>query len=596
MHYTVPSGYKGLRSKLEFKTNSKLAVITGLNGSGKTTFLTYIFEKYSKSENIFFKTQSSKRRERSSYLRNRILRRNYLEEIPTFDQIMDSVYREFERFTRDTQYTHRYEVFSMLFDEGSYLYKDRHMFLNRLCIELSQLDDEDNIKEQLGIPTEKEIDASIIDSLNKKIKSNEFDSQCKQGKLLYDEYKDKKISDNDRQIIEKVKDKIIPNILHKKQKNSKVQDRQSFEKYIHDLVLNFSFSIESIIEKMSQRIYEDVKGKKSDDSKLWENINAELSKYQETYFKYRINPPSLFSSSYEINFQPIDGSNKEIHFDSLSSGEKVVFELLCYYLIANKDSKIDLMILDEFDANLNPALVEIYLDIIRTQFCNKDINVILTTHSPSTVAELKPEELFELSLDNGQQKIVCANDAAGKKEILKKLAPKFVYYSEFGNLEYVLRDHSNTIVFLEGKKDSLNFSESDDCTYVPCDGAGNIESFLKCFNVIPILKNIASHKLIIALFDFDIEGRRQIQHILDDTPTSNDSLAEKITKGRPPYVHWKNNIYLAMLQPPEDRNWNYKDTEYRHQEMKNEGKKGIERQTTMINQIEKEYQEKQAKS
>ena len=54
-------------------------------------------------------------------------------------------------------------------------------------------------------------------------------------------------------------------------------------------------------------------------------------------------------------------SNAEISYSSLSSGEKIIFQLVCYYFIINRYQKIDLLILDEFDANLNPALVEQYI-------------------------------------------------------------------------------------------------------------------------------------------------------------------------------------------------------------------------------------------
>ena len=107
-----------------------------------------------------------------------------------------------------------------------------------------------------------------------------------------------------------------------------------------------------------------------------------------------------------------------------------------------------------FDANLNPSLVDTYLSAVKEQFCDKGIRAILTTHSPSTVVGVKPEELYELSIENGNHTLMCANDKQGMQKILKKLAPKFVYYGELGILGYLAEDIDKEIIILvEGKND-----------------------------------------------------------------------------------------------------------------------------------------------
>ena len=74
-----------------------------------------------------------------------------------------------------------------------------------------------------------------------------------------------------------------------------------------------------------------------------------------------------------------------------------------------------------------------------------------------------------------------AANEKGKKSILKKLAPKFVYYSEFGNLEYVLNSKNDTLVLLEGAKDKANFSEyANEYTFIDCGSSGGINNFLIC--------------------------------------------------------------------------------------------------------------------
>lgn len=217
-------------------------------------------------------------------------------------------------------------------------------------------------------------------------------------------------------------------------KNSSIKDRYSFEAYIYELVSNNSFSVESIVQQLARRIYEDAKANSSrtKTKKLWQELNTELEKYRKRgQFNYEIVAPSIYSSNYEVTFtSPIDG--KEVHFDSLSSGEKIIFELICYYFLSrNNSKKLKIIILDEFDANLNPALAEMYLEVIEEQFCKKDIITLLTTHSPSTVVEVNPKDLFSVSIEKGIQSVECAKDEKGKKAILKKLAPNFAYYGEF---------------------------------------------------------------------------------------------------------------------------------------------------------------------
>jgi len=86
-------------------------------------------------------------------------------------------------------------------------------------------------------------------------------------------------------------------------------------------VSNNSFSIESIVQQLARRIYEDAKANSSrtKTQKLWQELNNELQKYRDKeQFNYEVVAPSIYSSNYEITFtSSMDG--KEVHFDSLSS-------------------------------------------------------------------------------------------------------------------------------------------------------------------------------------------------------------------------------------------------------------------------------------
>lgn len=592
MTFSIPKGYKGIRSDIKLQLNSNLCVITGLNGSGKTTLLKYIYEQHKDKKEIFFKTQKIEYFEDNrSYRRINSGRYRTSYENPSFDDVYQDIIDLFKRNNKDP-YTHHYEIFSMLFDDNSILYEQGYIFLESLSTTtLSEFDYVDNIKHKLGVPTAEEIKKELIKKLNQEIKNNHnFKSPYKVGQTLYNKYKSNLIEPELKLQIDSMQEKTIKELKINYRKNSSIKDRYSFESYIYELVSNNSFSIESIVQQLARRIYEDAKANssKTRTNKLWQELNIELQKYREKgQFNYEVIAPSIYSSHYEITFiSSVDG--KEVHFDSLSSGEKIIFELICYYFLSRNNSKnLKIIILDEFDANLNPALAEMYLDVVKEQFCKKGITTLLTTHSPATVVEVEPKDLFSVSIENGVQSITCANTQEGKKLILKKLAPNFVYYGEFGVLEHVLTDKNNVIILVEGKNDHKNFdSLKDKYTFIYGGGAGNAKNFLQCLKSIPFLQDGIKNKVVIALFDFDEEGRGSITEILGKRKCSeSDKLVEKINNKKSLFVQDTDNIFLSMMTPPIEHNYQYEKSPFRHQELKKEGKIGVERQENLIKEI-----------
>jgi len=358
------------------------------------------------------------------------------------------------------------------------------------------------------------------------------------------------------------------------------------KKFVYELQTKEFRSIESIVQKMSDKIYQDFKTKnsKTKTKKLWEEINEELLKYcKKGYFKYILVAPQIFESSYEMTFKHFNNnSNTIVHYDSLSSGEKIIFELICYYFAA-KESKIELIMLDEFDANLNPLLAEQYIEVIKEQF--KDIKVVLTTHSPSTVVEVKPNELYELT---DSRILKCANNEDGKRDILRRLAPKFVYYGEFGILEEVFNNKYKMIVFLEGANDVDNFERGvtkEKIKFINSNGVGNMPNLIRVFKAIPFFKELAKQKLIVFLFDFDKEGFDNMCECLPKSKTSQDVY--NIISKKDTFVERIDDdlkIFVTHLVPNNLHSWDIKEL-YRHQELKKEGDNGIKRQFDNLNKI-----------
>lgn len=579
--YKVPKGYKGIGSDIILEFNTQLAVITGLNGCGKSTMLKYLYENYPDRSKCFIKTPqnlnilNNERRVVSTY-RAGI---RYKDDV-TFDTIMEDIESLGLRRGRiESPFLDKTDFYSTLFDQNSIYYENGYVYLESIVKLLAEyeFDDIDNIKRSLGVVTEKDVEQQLLIELNQNKSENESLYGVKLGKTIIQKHKNFELNDEQGKKLNSKKKKIEDSLKIKLREKSKITSEQSLKRYVYELLTREFRSIESIVHKMSNKIYQDFKTKnsKTKTKKLWEEINNELHKYNlKGYFKYKLVPPQIFESNYEIAFERFDSStNSYIHFDSLSSGEKIIFELICYYF-ASKESKLEMIMLDEFDANLNPLLAEQYIEVIKEQF--KDIKVVLTTHSPSTVVEVEPNELFELT---DSRELKCAFNEDGKREILKRLAPKFVYHGEFGILEDVFNNKFEMIVFLEGKNDVKNFETgliNEKYKFIDSHGVGNMPDLVKIFKVIPFFKKLAQQKKIVFIFDFDQEG---IENLTNCISIPSQEVYDKIG-AKKCFCHKiaeDTNIYVTHLKPCNEHSWKISDI-YRHQELKKEGEEGIKRQ------------------
>ena len=91
--------------------------------------------------------------------------------------------------------------------------------------------------------------------------------------------------------------------------------------------------------------------------------------------------------------------NEEINFNDLSSGEKVLISLV-FYLYNSQEKNVfpKLLLLDEPDAHLHPSMSQQFINVIKNVLVDKfGVQVIMTTHSPSTVMLAPSDSIFEMS-------------------------------------------------------------------------------------------------------------------------------------------------------------------------------------------------------
>lgn len=134
----------------------------------------------------------------------------------------------------------------------------------------------------------------------------------------------------------------------------------------------------------------------------WKIINAILSD-SGVDFEFQEIKTTDFRPDLQQEFKLIKlSSGIPIEFSHLSSGEKVIIGLVIKLFTSQYYEDYlefpELLILDEPDAHLHPEMTQLLLNVLEGTFVEKlGMHVIITTHSPSTVALASEASLYELT-------------------------------------------------------------------------------------------------------------------------------------------------------------------------------------------------------
>ena len=276
----------------------------------------------------------------------------------------------------------------------------------------------------------------------------------------------------------------------------------------------------------------------------WDSINKLLLKHN---FKYTIKPP-IDGLPYQLCF--IDKEYNEVPLKSLSSGEKAIITLILWSANLKMELTNSVILLDEIDAHINPAISEILIDTIKNHLVKKmGIQVIMTTHSPSTVAFIDDEDLFWMEDGNAPAR-------KSKQEVISILSNGLMTYREAtGILESVLNKKSDLIVFTEGKTDIAHIKSAQSALNIPYkfdlidgEGAEKLGAFLA--NSPP---SLFLNCKVIAIFDWDDAGQKQFKKF----EQIQDQKNIKRHKTLP-------NIYTIMLPTPREefKSYNFCPVEF----------------------------------
>lgn len=184
----------------------------------------------------------------------------------------------------------------------------------------------------------------------------------------------------------------------------------TYRKLLHD---NIIYKEYSAISGSKQKYLTPEEFEVEYGSPPWDFVNRIL---EESKLDFRVDSPPLHEmSSYEPKLTKIS-SGVEMRFQDLSSGEKVLMSFaLCLYNTKEKRQEKHfpkLLLLDEIDAPLHPSMAASLLATIKNVLVDeRRVAVIMTTHSPSTVA-LAPEDSIFVMDPKGPRLLKTSKGAA----------------------------------------------------------------------------------------------------------------------------------------------------------------------------------------
>jgi len=153
-----------------------------------------------------------------------------------------------------------------------------------------------------------------------------------------------------------------------------------------------------------------------------------------------VEPPSLDKSQIYL----YDSLDRQISWGQVSSGEKTLIQLACWLLYkkVSADAFPKILLLDEPDASLHPAMVENLLAVVNDSIVRGlGVRVIMTTHSPTSIALAPKDSVYELTKSPTHIKPIS------QEEAIEILSDGLVLVAE--NTKYV---------FLEGVGDPFFYN------------------------------------------------------------------------------------------------------------------------------------------
>lgn len=166
---------------------------------------------------------------------------------------------------------------------------------------------------------------------------------------------------------------------------------------------------QNVFDKFSSEVQNEECSFLSDKEFIDKNGISPICQINEILKTYDCNGYQLFNNEYKPKMGT-DLSKLQVHlslknfqgisvdFKTLSSGEKTLMGL-AFLIFKFRKKKVQprIILLDEIDASLHPAMIKGLLDVFQRIFIdNQGLKIILATHSPTTIALAPEESIFEV--------------------------------------------------------------------------------------------------------------------------------------------------------------------------------------------------------
>lgn len=276
------------------------------------------------------------------------------------------------------------------------------------------------------------------------------------------------------------------------------------------------------------------------------HFNYRFAKDYEYEIPYLKEEPKLYAyENNEINKLKVRNIN------DLSDGEKAILKLVVSTYDKKEDEATKLLLLDEYDAALNPSLIKDFYLAIQEYYLNKGIIVLITTHSPITISMApKNSRFYEIFRQNDNSPIIMEVN----KQEYEELKILENYYSKIRNPELRLKELEGEnnrlkekienmtipLVVTEGKtdwkhikkaKEKLNNHDSYEF-YETLDDMGDTAAF----NMLKEQSKINNSNKRIFIFDND-----------------NENIVKDVSDGNSNYKNWGNNVFSFVIPKPNIR-------------------------------------------
>ena len=189
----------------------------------------------------------------------------------------------------------------------------------------------------------------------------------------------------------------------------------------------------------------------------WETLRAILSDMRDAasgdgLFNFEFSDPEgyeLHIGNYEQFSFKAEMTNRttgaQYELDSLSSGERVLMALcLASFNQYFGRRRPKLLLLDELDTLLHPSMVAALVSTLKNLFVSKGTKVLMTSHSPMTVASLDEADIFRAVRTGGQVSVSRTTKSEAINELSDGLATVDM------GLMIAAYDEANVTILTEG--------------------------------------------------------------------------------------------------------------------------------------------------